>query len=221
MDKELQRVNLKDKAYAMIREKIVNCEYMPNCFLNEAQLTELVGVSRTPIREAINKLEQEGLVKILPKRGIMVSDITIATVNDTFEVRLLLEPYLIENYGKNISEDQLKYQMEIAENDSVLSYKKGGFEKDNEFHQMFFDASHNSYFKGIMHQIYALNQRIRILSGLKSEERLKQTQKEHQKILYSLLEKKYQDASNDMKEHLMNSKKAALTSMLNDYGKNL
>ena len=61
--------NLKNKAYSVIKERIISCQYKPNSFLNEADLIQEIDASRTPIREALNKLEQEGFVKIIPKKG--------------------------------------------------------------------------------------------------------------------------------------------------------
>lgn len=218
MEMKRGKINLKDMAYTIIREKIVNCEYMPNQFMTETELTETIGVSRTPIREAINKLEQEGLVQVLPKRGIMIKEITVGTINDMFEVRILVEPYLVENYGKDISEAEIKRQLEIASDNNVHLYGKDSFVKDNELHQLFYSVSHNSYFEEIMQRSYALNQRIRILSGMRSEERLLETQQEHRNILESMLRKDYAQAAQYMKEHLLNSQQASIDAMLQDHG---
>lgn len=68
---------LKDKAYAIIKDKIINCEYLPGEVLSESRLLEEIKSSRTPIREALNKLEQEKLVCIMPKRGILVNEVTV------------------------------------------------------------------------------------------------------------------------------------------------
>lgn len=221
MEKTKGKMNLKDKAYAIIREKIVNCEYMPNQFMTETELTETIGVSRTPIREAINKLEQEGLVQVLPKRGIMIKEVTVGTINDMFEIRMLVEPYLVETYGRDIPEEEINRQLEIAADDTVLFYGKDGFVKDNELHQMFYSASHNSYFEEIMHRSYALNQRMRILAGMRSEERLRETQEEHQRILTSILKKEFAQAARYMKEHLVNARQAAIDAMLHEHGEKI
>ena len=221
MEKSRGKMNLKDMAYTIIREKIVNCEYMPNQFMTETELTEMIGVSRTPIREAINKLEQEGLVQVLPKRGIMIKEITVGTINDMFEIRILVEPYLVETYGKDIPKEEIKRQLEIAADDTVLFYGKNGFRKDNELHQLFYSASHNSYFEEIMHRSYALNQRMRILSGMRSEERIRETQEEHYKILESMLNKEFAQAAQYMKEHLKNSRQAAVEAMLQEHGEKI
>ena len=69
----MPKINLKTLAYNAIRQKIVTCEYAPGTFLNEEFLTEDLNLSRTPVRDALGRLEQEGLIQIRPKRGIMVT----------------------------------------------------------------------------------------------------------------------------------------------------
>ena len=68
--------NLKQIAYETIKRKIIHCDYMPNDILSEMMLMEEIDASRTPIREALNMLSQEGLVRIIPKKGIMVLSLT-------------------------------------------------------------------------------------------------------------------------------------------------
>ena len=61
--------DLKNHAYQIIKERLINCIYEPGSFINESQLATDLGLSRTPVREAINRLESEGLVKVMPKKG--------------------------------------------------------------------------------------------------------------------------------------------------------
>ena len=71
------KLSLKLQAYQYLKTKILNCEYRPNEFLNEQKLcAEMGNISRTPMRDALGRLEQEGLITILPKKGLMVSGIT-------------------------------------------------------------------------------------------------------------------------------------------------
>ena len=69
----MPKLSLKQMAYNSIKEKILNCQYMPNSFLNEDLLCEEFGVSRTPIRDALSRLEQEHLITIMPKKGFFVA----------------------------------------------------------------------------------------------------------------------------------------------------
>ena len=106
---------LKEQAYAIIKENIINCTYAPSSFLVESELMQQVGASRTPIREALNKLEQENLVRILPKRGVLVCDITMGTLNEVYEVRRLVEPYIVREYGCRLDEEALRREYEQVE----------------------------------------------------------------------------------------------------------
>ena len=72
MPKE-QENSLQSQAYQYIRQKIATCEYAPNQMLSESQLRDELGISRTPVREAVSRLVQEGLLTVFPKRGIVVS----------------------------------------------------------------------------------------------------------------------------------------------------
>ena len=73
--------NLKTLAYTQIRRKIVSCEYAPGSNLNEEMLTSALGLSRTPVRDALGRLEQEGLVEIRPKKGVTVTPLTVTDIN--------------------------------------------------------------------------------------------------------------------------------------------
>lgn len=66
----MAKTNLKTLAYKTIKQKIVTCEYAPGLYLNEEILTEELKISRTPIRDALSRLEQEGLIEIKPKKGL-------------------------------------------------------------------------------------------------------------------------------------------------------
>ena len=67
----MSKVSLKQQAYTTIKNKILTCEYLPNSFLNEDLLCEELQVSRTPVRDALGRLEQENLIKIMPKKGFL------------------------------------------------------------------------------------------------------------------------------------------------------
>ena len=83
------QINLKQFAYERIKEKIIRCEYKPNDILSETIIMETIDASRTPIREALNMLVQEGLIQIIPKKGIVILPITMKEIAMTFEARWL------------------------------------------------------------------------------------------------------------------------------------
>ena len=85
--------SLADRAYVRLREEIITAEVAPGTLLREEELTERLGVGRTPIREAIQRLRREGYVTILPRRGTLVSEISITDLAAIYEVRTRLESW--------------------------------------------------------------------------------------------------------------------------------
>jgi GntR family transcriptional regulator, rspAB operon transcriptional repressor len=211
---KVKKESLKQKAYDDIKSKIINCEYLPNTFLNETALMEGINTSRTPIREALSKLEQENLVTIIPKKGIMVNDLSLSEISMIFQVRELIEPFIIRTNGYNINKDELKVIRALIMEDITKQDMKKIYEIDDRFHRFFVSSSGNKYLHQTMDHIYNQNHRLRILSGQKIDTRLKDTQEEHLKIIDFILAEKYDKAADAMKKHLDNSKNAAIASLL-------
>ncbi|WP_411675825.1 GntR family transcriptional regulator [Caproicibacter sp.] len=210
--------SLKEKAYKMIKEKIVSCEYLPNTFLNENILQKEIGVSRTPIRDAIGRLEQENLVRILPKKGIVVSDLSINEISSIYEVRLLIEPFAIEGYADKIDKATiLNYKNYYSQNNSFENIDEV-YQVDDEIHHIFISATQNKYLIQTYDNIQVQNRRIRILSGKKIEERMERSNQEHIRILDAVLSDQFEQAARHMTEHLQNAKKAAFSLILSNGG---
>ena len=85
-----------DEAYESLKRRILLCELSPGQELREAALAESAGFGRTPVREALRRLVLEGFVEVRPRQGYRVAPITLASVHDVFELRLLLEPAAVE-----------------------------------------------------------------------------------------------------------------------------
>ncbi len=81
-------VPLRDQAYEEIKRRIISCEFRPGEALNEAQVGALLGIGRTPVHQALHRLEVEGLITILPRKGVLVSPLSLNEVLDMIEVRL-------------------------------------------------------------------------------------------------------------------------------------
>lgn len=212
------RLSLKDKAYAIIRGKIISCEYRPGEFLNERELRNIIGASRTPIREAFNKLEQEGFLVILPKRGVMVQNITLAEVNAIYEIRCMIEPFVVEKYGHLISPSDIQIILNRIAACSLDVNTFNEYDVDSDMHGMLLCASRNPYIIDLMKKIFGQNHRLRILSGQYLQYRLEETAQEHEMILRYLLEKKYNKAAEAMRIHLENSRKASIELLSGNIG---
>ena len=206
-------MSLTKKAYAAIKSKIVSCEYPPDTILNESKLMTELGVSRTPIREALSKLEHEGLVRVLPKRGILVSGFSLGDIREIFQVRELLEPYIIQVWGSRMATDALeglrarllKSPHEVPEADL--------YQLDNDLHRSLYDQCENKHFVSLLDKVFDQNHRIRIQSG-RIEHRLEETQAEHLLIVEKLLKGDTAEAAEAMKAHLQRSRQAAFESLM-------
>lgn len=212
----MAKETLKQQAYNIIKDKIISCEYLPNTLLNEEKLREEVHASRTPVRDALSRLEQENLIQILPKKGIMVAPLTIREINMIHEARILMEPYAVENYAERIPEERLQYYYDIFREESCQDSMRAFYEIDNEFHQEFIDATKNDYFQSLYERIFNQNSRLRILSGVKSRTRIEETKKEHFKIIEACMEKKWREAATAMREHLSCSKQASFEAIMEE-----
>ena len=208
----MRKETLKQQAYNIIKKKIITCEYPPNFLLNEEKLKDEIGASRTPIRDALSRLEQENLVRILPKKGIMVASLSIREINAIYEARMLVEPYAIEHYANKVEKERLEYFRKIFRDGKEIQERI--YDVDDKLHIEFINAMDNEYFQAMYERIYYQNCRLRILSGVKSEKRIEETLQEHLKIINACLEEQWQDAAEAMREHLVCSKRASFMTII-------
>lgn len=138
---------LRDVVFEGLREAIVSGRLEPGERLMEVHLAEEMGVSRTPVREAIRKLELEGFVVILPRRGAYVADLSAKEIADVFEIREALEELAVALAAERISDDQISELTVLL--DEIVSHLDEQnvdalVQADIRFHDAIFRASQNS-----------------------------------------------------------------------------
>ncbi|MFI3237799.1 MAG: GntR family transcriptional regulator [Lachnospiraceae bacterium] len=208
--------SLKLQAYQYIKDKIIQCEYKPNMILNEEFLKEEIGVSRTPIRDALSRLEQEGLIYIMPKKGIMVTGLSVAENNMIFEIRMLYEPYALEHYGHLIPEEVLMRYYDMFKQATDIMTDDEYFLFDDEFHKYLVGLINNKYITSTYERIQNQNFRFRILTAKRTIERLRHGNDEHLDIVKCCIQKNYQGAAEAMRKHLSQSKLATFELLMSD-----
>lgn len=207
----------KQAAYEYIKEKILSCEYEPGALMNEQQLCDDLELSRTPVRDALSRLEQEGLVSILPKKGLVVSDLKLNDINRIYEVRLLLEPYALRRYGRKLDHARLaQFQELIADLDRIQNDPHYYYDLDDQLHGFIIQAMSNRYLIDTYENIKNLNRRLRVLSGSGVENRIADTCREHLDIVRACLREDWEEAAEAMKKHLEASRVAAFYLMIGD-----
>ncbi len=203
--------SLKEKSYNYIKEKIVTCEILPGDFLDEKRLVIEIGASRTPIREALNKLELEGLVQILPKKGVVVTGINLKNVVDIYQLRLLIEVNALTSYSDKIKLDVIsdfKEQIKCIENSEDLN------RHDDLLHEYFISLYENQYIDNVIENMSIQNKRTRVLTTNSSEDCLQNTITEHTEILDALLEKDFEKAKKALETHILKSKQRTIENFL-------
>ena len=160
-----------EEVYNILKNKIIQLELPPQTEITEELLGEL-GVSKTPLREAILELEREGFVKIRPRKATVVSEITEELLNQIYEIRLLIEPYIAKTYFMNIDIKSLKeiknklktYKAEKDPNRTL--YMK----LDNQLHSLILNACTNTFLFNMMTSANSHNIRIRKQTTIKNED---------------------------------------------------
>lgn len=207
METKQKRVNLKKFAYDEIKRKIVNCEHPPGELLNENVLATELNISRTPIREALSHLQEEGLVKIMPKKGILVSNITIADMSQIYQARLELEPFVVRISGPHLDSEELLRFRELflveRNEDDILQQ----LETDTGFHRYLADQCNNKYIAQLMNKI--LDENKRVVISTKNKVRVEHSHDEHLKLVELLLAKDYEVAATLMRSHIENCRDSA------------
>lgn len=207
-----EKMDLKQKAYISIKEKIIAGEFKPGQDISEEKIQNELGISRTPIREALMRLQTENLIEIFPRKGIFVSNITQKVIKNVFQIRLMIEPQVIRIVGTVISKEWLKTmkekfqkQFETVSEESILYY----VELDKEFHSHLINACDNQYLVNVMNNIFDQNQRMRYQT-YSFNERNVATKSEHIAIIESLINDDLDTAEKLMKDHIKNAEEISL-----------
>lgn len=157
---------LREIVFEYLRNSILNGELEPGERLMELQLAEQLGVSRTPVREAIRKLELEGLVEMIPRKGAYVADMSIKDILDVLEVRMFLEGLAAYLAAERMSDDEIDKLKEILkkfEAGIVNMGKEDMIELDNKFHDMIIAGSRNNKLLQIVQGLQEQFQRFRVI----------------------------------------------------------
>ena len=202
--------SLKQVAYETLKQKIVSCEILPGSTLTEDMLCEMLNASRTPVRDAISRLEQEHLVSIKPKKGIRVNRVSMNSIRELFEVRCLLEPAAVLKYCNRIPDEVYARYTQLFRRQNLPAEEY--FRVDDEFHQMFITASNNRYFQSVYAMIADQVQRYRVLTANRPRDEI--AQEEHYEIAASCIRGEWGTASRLMLEHIENSKLAIVQYVL-------
>ena len=203
---------LRELVFESIREAIIGGQLPPGERLMEIQLAEEMGVSRTPVREAIRKLELEGLVVMIPRKGAYVSGLSMKDISDVFEIRSALEGLAAELASERATEEELenmeRHLVRIAE-----GIEKGDItsvvEVDTDFHGMLYTASRNQWLGQIINNLREQIQRFRQTS-LSYPGRMRVALEEHRRIVEAISSRDPELARKLAAEHIENAENSLM-----------
>jgi len=204
---------LKDQAYLAIKDEIMNGKLAPGDFISENVLSEKLNMSRTPIRSALQRLEHDGIVRILPKQGIYICEISVKQINDVYEMRTSFETFAIRKLANRIEMSQIEELKEILKQQyEQLELKDPNLfiKFDTNFHLklMEFIGNREMYnaFSSIEEKLTFYGKEI----IKKNFERLKNSYEEHERILNELEKGNEAAAIREMETHLQNGRRVLL-----------
>ena len=198
---------LRDVVFNTLRQAILKGELEPGERLMEIQLADRLGVSRTPIREAIRKLELEGLVSIIPNKGAYVTGITRKDVEDIYAIRSLLEGLCARWATAHITEkqlDALEENIYLSEFHASKGHAQKLTELDDQFHDILYEACSS---KMLEHQLRDFHEYVRRMrkQNLSGSERGLEAVLEHKQIMEAIRQKDADRAQELAALHMRNA----------------
>ncbi len=207
--------SLSSRVFHTIRENILSGKYVTDEELKEKLIGEELGVSRTPVREALRQLELEGLVTIIPNKGAYVVGISQKDIRDIYEIRSRLEGLCARWAADHITKEQLD---ELEENIYLTDFhsSKGNLQQvvelDNKFHEILYNASDSKELRHVLLDFHHYVQRVRKIT-LAEPARAANSNAEHRKIVEAL---RLHDA--DLAEKLANEHMMSTIRNMDNYG---
>ena len=209
--------DLTGEACTRIKRMILSYELRPGQKLEHQPLSDRLGMSRTPVREALGRLTEEGFVTRVPHKGYFVAEITEAEAKELFELREYLELYSIEKAIKNRTVDDLKKLREILGSYKAaisLGVSRQMFLVDENFHLKLAEIADSAMLKRILTTIFEKIIMKRAVEGISSMSGLS-SYRRHLKILKALEKRDVREARKNIREHVQAGQQAVLEQIKN------
>lgn len=211
-----KKLSLKEQIYLNIKISIIKGKLRAEDFLVETEMAKTMNISRAPIREALMKLEQEGFVMKVSRKGYQVASITKKEICELYEMRLVLEPFAVKISIDSIPLDEINEVEALIEK---LIDKKSDLElfieTDRQLHKLLYSYVSNDYMRNTIETIeeHSLRTRYAESYGGVNENKILNASMEHLKILKALKERNAAYAVETVCEHIVNGKERTLSSL--------
>jgi len=206
-----------EQAYRYIIDAINSGELPPGTRVREVDLAERTGLSRTPVREALNRLQLEGLVANDPSRGTIITELDQGMISELYAMREVLEGTAAGLAARHASEVEISFLREINERDAKLTDALELIRNNKLFHSTLYRCAHNRY---LLRMINSLQESMMLLgpSTLARGNRAEIARDEHRQIIDALEARNPQAAEELCRSHIRESYKVRLQVFFENYG---
>lgn len=208
--------SLADEAYAVLKQWIIRCELEPGRRITEAQLVQAIGIGKTPVREALARLVQEGLVRNIPRHGYEVSPITLRDVQDHFGLRLIVEPAVVQMAVGRVEAAHLvrlgelcRVGYTVGDHESVDAFLRA----NREFHTIIARASGNRRLTELIGTLLDESERMQHL-GMMFWDRSARSAQEHRAIVDALAAGEAETARRIAAEQILATQRQIIDTLL-------
>jgi DNA-binding GntR family transcriptional regulator len=219
--KPLENVSLGEQAYQLIKRQIVDGRLAPGEKLDILELSKALGVSRSPIKDALNRLALEGMLTVHPQRGTFVSTIGADDIEQLFDARLMIELWAARRGARQPHSFDLAKMENILEQCASLLRSEDAFEYaaynngDVAFHTAIVEAAANPRLNAFYRSLKAHIQAMRVYWG-RAYHRAMKSHQEHQEILETLKQGRYPEIRKILTRHIVGSKNHLLSLLRED-----
>jgi DNA-binding GntR family transcriptional regulator len=217
MEPILNVPDLSERAYYSIKEAIVTFKVRPGEILTTGGLAEQLNISRTPVREALLRLQLDGLVTLLPQKGAEVKNITAEDITEIYELRIVLESYATKvgiNKLTDTDLENLEVIMKTAEDAFQRGERKYASDTARELHNILIAKVNNQRMRKLLDELDDHYKRIRLVSTL-IPGRLEKSFEEHKVIVAALKARDSVGAEKAMADHLISVREETLLALDN------
>lgn len=202
-------VSLRDRAYQEIKRRINRMEFRPGAYLNEAQISRTLRIGRTPVHQALDRLMLEGLVQVIPRKGVMVETISLDQVLQIIDVRLVNEPFcvgLAAEQATPIEVSQMRAVLDTAAPSLRARDREQLMDIDRLFHHRISQAARNAVLADTISRLHDRALRFWFIS-LGDDLQLRRVDEEHRAILDAIARRDAAGAADAMRHHIESSRK--------------
>jgi DNA-binding GntR family transcriptional regulator len=192
--KRAGKLSMRDLVVEILRGEIITCKLKPSTTLVEKDLAERFHMSKTPVREALALLAHEGLVEVFPRKGYIVTALSVQDVYDYFNLRMVLECAAVEHAAAKITDEQLGQLQELIIPENLAENPEGMLDRNVEFHSLIAHASGNERLARLI---------VRLLVEMKRLITVGWVPGEHRRLMEALRKRDPRRAVEAMREHIL------------------